>query len=200
MVIEGIHEKKVKKRRVEVLASHLLERIPNGARILDVGCGSGELALALIGLEPSLEIRGIDVLVRPDSSIEVEAFDGRHIPHEDASFDLVLFCDVLHHSEDIEQLLRDAKRVSRGSILIKDHTMDGLLAYRRLKFMDQVGNRRFDVEIPCHYLRESEWRALFAKLELSIRHWRPKLGIYPWPVSLVFDSTLQFIAEVRCQR
>jgi hypothetical protein len=111
---------------------------------------------------------------------------------------MVMFCDVLHHSDDAEQLLREAVRVTRNSILIKDHTMNGVLAYRRLKFMDQVGNRRFDVEIPCNYLREAEWREVFARLGLSVAHWIPRLGLYPWPLSLAFDSTLQFIAQVRC--
>ncbi len=198
MVIEGIHEKKIKKRRVEILSSHLVPLIPDSSRILDVGCGSGELALALKTHKPSIEITGIDVLVRPDNAIEVAPFDGLHIPNDDASVDIVLLCDVLHHSDDAEQLLRDAARVSRKSILVKDHTMNGVLAYRRLKFMDQVGNSRFDVEIPCNYLREAEWREMFAKLGLSVAHWIPRLGLYPWPLSLAFDSTLQFIAEVRC--
>ena len=198
MVIEGIHEKKIKKRRVEVLSSHLLGLIPDGSRILDVGCGSGELALALKTAKPSIEITGIDVLVRPGNAIEVAPFDGLHIPDDDASVDIVMFCDVLHHSDDAEQLLREAVRVTRKSILIKDHTLNGVLAYRRLKFMDQVGNRRFDVGIPCNYLREAEWREVFARLRLSVAHWIPRLGLYPWPMSLAFDSRLQFIAQVRC--
>jgi hypothetical protein len=41
---------------------------------------------------------------------------------------VVLFVDVLHHSKDPMILLREAVRMVRKAIVIKDHTLAGLLA------------------------------------------------------------------------
>jgi SAM-dependent methyltransferase len=69
----------------------------------------------------------------------VAPFDGRRLPFTDRSWDTVLFCDILHHTERPVELLREAVRVARHSILIKDHSVEGWLA-RPLRFMDVVGN------------------------------------------------------------
>ena len=47
----------------------------------------------------ALQFTGIDTLVRDDSHIPVESFDGVKIPRHDNSTDYVLFSDVLHHTE-----------------------------------------------------------------------------------------------------
>jgi hypothetical protein len=47
---------------------------------------------------------------------------------------------VLHHANDPTVLLKEAKRGARSTIAVKDHTMDGTLAYQTLRFIDWVGN------------------------------------------------------------
>src|SRR5205085_9858791 len=125
--------------------------IPQSASTLDVGCGDGQLASEIIRSRPDLSFKGIDVLVRPESAIPVSAFDGAHIPFPDCSFDVVMFSDVLHHTDDPLVLLREAARVARRSIVIKDHLIKGLLARPTLAFMDRVGNRRHGVPLPYNY-------------------------------------------------
>jgi hypothetical protein len=44
---------------------------------------------------PGVSIEGIDALVRSDARIPVRPFDGIHVPYPDASFDVVMFVDVL---------------------------------------------------------------------------------------------------------
>src|SRR3712207_7677180 len=61
------HDKAVFGRRVEVLARTLADFIPENARVLDIGCGSGTLARAIMKLRPDVAIEGIDVLVRPST-------------------------------------------------------------------------------------------------------------------------------------
>lgn len=46
--LTSLHGKLVHRRRVRVLAAHLLAWLPPGARVLDVGCGDGELGAALL--------------------------------------------------------------------------------------------------------------------------------------------------------
>ena len=64
-----VHNKLVFGRRVRRLAAALTERLPHGARVLDVGCGSGDLAALILSQRPDLHIEGLDVLVRPGTAI-----------------------------------------------------------------------------------------------------------------------------------
>ena len=131
--------------------------------------------------------RGIDVLVRPETKIPVEPFDGRRLPCGDKSFDVVSFIHVLHHTDDPTILLKEAKRVARKIIALKDHTMDGVLAYQTLRFMDWVGNASHGVALPYNYWPEHKWRATFAAIGLRIADWQARLDLYPFPASLVFE-------------
>src|SRR5688572_3062359 len=139
-LIDYLHGDLVYGRRLDVLARHFAEMLPQGAHVLDVGCGDGLLDRMLMDRRPDLRIEGIDVLLRPHTHVPVTLFDGRSIPHPDRSFDAVMFVDVLHHTDDASVLLAEAARVSRAAIVIKDHTMDGMLARPILAFMDWMGN------------------------------------------------------------
>ena len=149
-MIGALHEQHVARRRERVLAAHLARRLPQGS-VLDVGCGDGRLARAVTALRADLEIRGIDVLRRRDTAIPVALFDGQSLPYEDGAFDCVVFVDVLHHTDDPAALLREAARVSRGAILVKDHLCESSSARARLRFMDWLGNARHGVALPYNY-------------------------------------------------
>lgn len=192
-----IHDKYVFSRRIRVLADALAQVIPQGAKVLDVGCGDGNIAKLLLEARPDLAIEGIDVLVRPTTHIPVTQFDGKTIPFPDQSFDVVMFVDVLHHTEDPMILLREAKRVARKAVVLKDHCRDGMLANQTLRFMDWVGNARHGVVLPYNYWPESRWREAFAELGLEPKPWQPKLGLYAWPFSMAFDRSLHFVAALQ---
>ena len=152
------------------------------------------LAGAIAGLRPDATIRGIEVLPRPVAAIEIEEFDGKSIPYPDGSFDVVMLVDVLHHTPDPASSLAEAVRVSRRSVLIKDHLSDGFLARPTLRFMDQVGNARYGVSLPYNYWPKSEWLAAFDKLSLRTATWNEKPRLYQWPASMVFGRSLHFIS------
>src|SRR5258706_10329694 len=126
-VLGAVHGSLVFDRRTRVLAEHLSAMIPPRAAVLDVGCGDGTIDALILRRRRDIKIQGVDVLIRPSTKIKVEAFDGKTLPAADKSFDTVVFVDVLHHTQDPLILLREANRVARKSILIKDHTKDGLL-------------------------------------------------------------------------
>jgi SAM-dependent methyltransferase len=123
-----------------------------------------------------------------------------HIPFETKSVDVVLFVDVLHHTTDPTILLREAKRVASDSVVIKDHTKDGLLAGQTLSFMDWVGNARHGVALPFNYWPEARWRGAFEDLSLYVAYWRKTLGLYPWSHTWLFDRSLHFIARLTNKR
>lgn len=194
-VIGSAHEKFVHSRRVRVLAERLAALIPHGARVLDVGCGDGTADRLILDRRPDLSIEGIEVLVRDATKVPVRPFDGTSIPYPDASFDLVMFVDVLHHTDDPMILLREAARVGR-MILIKDHFREGLLARPTLRLMDWVGNAHHGVALPYNYWSRPQWTTAFDRLGLKIGAINETLGLYPAPASWVFERGLHFIARM----
>jgi len=191
---------KIPSRKVKILAAHISALIappvPARFQVLDVGCGDGLIDKLIMDSGNNVSITGCDVLVRSKTHIPVQEFDGRHLPYADNSFDGVLFSDVLHHTLNPFELLKEAARVSRQYIFIKDHLLEGPLAFHRLKFMDWVGNSRFGVSLPYNYWSEVQWRDAFKALDLDIKEWNGSLKLYPWPFDYCFGRTLQFITKV----
>jgi SAM-dependent methyltransferase len=145
-------------------------------------------------MRPDISICGIDVRQRKDSAMPVETFDGKSIPYGDGSFDVVMFVDVIHHADQPMTLLREAARVARQAILIKDHLVEGTLAYLTLQLMDWVGNARHGVSLPYNYWTLARWHDVFDKLRLNITFWESDLRLYPFPADLILGRSLHFIA------
>jgi SAM-dependent methyltransferase len=188
------HERLVFGRRIEVLARHLVDLLPRDATVLDVGSGDGSLAKRVEAQRPDLRISGVDVMVRPNALIPVRQFDGVRLPFADDAFDVVMMIDVLHHANDQSALLREVRRVAKRRVVIKDHYADGFLAWPTLRFMDWVGNARHGVALPYAYWRSERWHAELSAAGLRVADRRSRLGLYPWPASLVFERGLHFIA------
>lgn len=196
-LVGRVHERTIYGRRIERIAAKLAPLFPAKARVLDVGSGDGHLAARIMQTRPDLEIIGIDVLARPRAFIPVQLFDGQTIPFDDASFDAVMFVDVLHHTDDPSVLLREARRVSREAVLIKDHYSDGLGAHLTLRLMDWVGNAPHGVRLPYNYWPRSRWRSAWQAEHLGVSRVTTELALYPWPLSVLFDRSLHFIAELK---
>jgi len=109
----------------------LLDHVPAGARVLDVGCGDGHFAAELVCA--GAEVVGIDVAAEPlrrarerhpELDLRQMAAEGAW-PLEDASFDAVWAGEVIEHVADTAGWLSEARRVLRsdGSLLLStpDH-------------------------------------------------------------------------------
>ena len=198
-LIERLHERYIKAHRARALASALAAVIPQNATVLDVGCGDGSLAEEIVRQRADVTIRGLEVTPRSNPRIPVTVFDGRTLPLPDSSSDVVLFADVLHHTHHAESLLRDARRVARAAIVIKDHSAEGLLASQTLRFMDRIGNARFGVSLPFLYLSWTEWQRMFERLGISVVTVNRRIGLYPWPLSIFFERSLHFVVRLACE-
>jgi SAM-dependent methyltransferase len=194
--LERLHAGTISQRRIRRLCGHLAPLFPPHACALDVGCGDGRLDVLLAQARPDLSFQGIDVLIQPQVSIPVQPFDGHTIPYGPGSFDVVLLVDTLHHTNDPMSLLREAARVARRAIVIKDHVRDGFLADPTLRFMDRVGNARFGISLPHTYWPKARWFEAFDELHLTVGVWKPRLKLYPWPFDWLFDRSLHFIARL----
>lgn len=103
-----------------------------GLRVLDLGCGRGEVLLACAGR--GAEVAGIDysqaaVEISRETLADIDGADIRcgdvtSLPWPDASFDRVLSGDVVEHLEHAEgeAMLREAHRVLRPGGRLVVHT------------------------------------------------------------------------------
>ena len=199
-ILNSVHGRLILARRVQVLAQALAQAIPTGGRVLDLGCGDGQVALGLMRLRPDIAVEGVDVLVRPVTHIPVTAYDGVTLPFADKSFDYVTIVDVLHHTDDPASVLAEAARVARQGVVVKDHLREGWLAGPVLRLMDWVGNRGHDVRLPYNYLDSAQWAAAEDRAGLGVAERHDRLGLYPAPLSWVFERKLHFVARLVPQR
>ena len=197
--INSCHKALVSGRRTPALAELLAAMLPQRASVLDIGCGDGVISSLIASLRPDVSIQGVEFLVRPGCKIECRAFDGLTLPHPDASFDVCLFVDVLHHTEDPAILLREAVRVTRDFVLLKDHVDENILDDITLRFMDWVGNRPHGVVLTYNYQSHREWTEHFSRCGLREQTWTCDVPHYRWPFSLVVGRKLHFVAMLRKQ-
>jgi SAM-dependent methyltransferase len=192
-VLDRFHAAYIYGRRIRRLSELLAELVPPSCSLLDIGCGDGKLARSLLDKRPDLRIEGVDVLVRERVWLPVTAFDGRNIPYHEACFDGVMLIDVLHHTRDPLALLREAIRVSRRWLIVKDHILQGPAAGLRLRFMDYIGNARHAVALPYNYPSAEEWNEFRRELDLKVAGEVKDLGLYPKPFDYLFGAGLHFL-------
>jgi SAM-dependent methyltransferase len=195
MTTARLHRSWVAPRRAQYLAALVAPLLGRGARVLDFGAGDGRIASLISAMRPDVTIEGIDVLPRSASEVPVHPFDGERAPFDDASYDTVLLLDVLHHTGSPSAVLREAARLARRSVVVKDHICESRLDRATLSFMDRVGNARFGVALPGSYLSRDAWGGLFAAVG-TVTHRDRCAGLYPWPLSLVFGRGLHFLAVI----
>ncbi len=122
-------------QEVEILRRH---GIPDDARILDAGCGTGEISSRLAGLFPRASVLGVDVL-----EVHLERARARYAPLAprlrfekrsvfdlglpDGDFDLVVCRHVLqsipHPERVLAELLRVTRRGGRLHLVAEDYGM-----------------------------------------------------------------------------
>ncbi|MEA2680958.1 MAG: hypothetical protein QOK03_2680 [Candidatus Binataceae bacterium] len=109
--------------------------LKSGFRVLDIGCGTGSLAVLIKRMHPEVEVIGVDPdpaalslserkASRAGLSIEFDRGFSDHLSYPDASFDRVFSSFMFHHLEPTERAatLREIRRVlkSGGSLHLLD--------------------------------------------------------------------------------
>ncbi len=107
------------RRDLEIIGS----LVPHGARVLDLGCGSGEM-LAWLQKHKGCTGYGIEIddanvhacIQRGVNVIQLNLEEGLAL-FDDQSFDVVLQIDTLQHLRNTERMLRETARVGRIGIV-----------------------------------------------------------------------------------
>jgi SAM-dependent methyltransferase len=176
------------------LADNIAQLIPRGAAtLLDVGCGDGTLARSIMERRPEVVATGVEIRARPHTAIPVQEFDGRILPFDHRSHDVVMLVDVLHHAEEPTLLIREAGRVAASAVIIKDHLTGAWLSHERLRLMDWVGNIGHGVPLRYAYWSPAQWSAAFRNAGLREVDRREHLGLYGVPLRWLFERRLHFV-------
>lgn len=176
-----IYERR-QKELVRLISSHLR----SGDRVLDIGCGFGQLGRALADATPGLQVEGVESVRRGGELIPVTAYEGTRMPWPDKTFDAVILADVLHHDLSQERLLAEATRVSKRLVIIKDHLREGFLAQQRISLLDWAANAGYNVPCTYKYNNLREWHGMIGKVSSSVVEERTSVDIYP----VVFNQLL----------
>ena len=107
------------RKDLEIIA----ELVPPGSRVLDLGCGNGDLLVHLREHRGcsgyGIEIADADVLAcqqRGVNVVQLNLEEGLAL-FDDRSFDVVLQLDTLQHLKNTEKMLRETARVGRIGIV-----------------------------------------------------------------------------------
>lgn len=197
-------------KRAFLAYHHRTSRVPQGERVaasiarqlgpvdslLDIGCGDGVNTRRIAAMVGATQIAGVDVHVRPSATIPVKRYDGLKIDEPDASFDGVTLIDVLHHCREPLAVLKEALRVCKRVLVIKDHFAFGPLSKQLLYWMDIAGNAKDAIPSPGAYATPQQWVSMIGASggRMSELHWPLKTHDLPW--RLVGWPELQFTARV----
>ncbi len=115
-----------------LLTSKLKEK---KAKVLDIGTGTAQIPIILADLQPQWHIIAVDLAesmlklaskniekAGKSQQITLTLVDGKKMPYDDHSFDIVMSNSLVHHIPNPLDLFREIDRVvkSNGSILIRD--------------------------------------------------------------------------------
>jgi len=192
----ALHRKLVLLPRAHRITDAIVELAGPSRSLLDVGAGDGAIASAVAARIGATRVVGVDVLVRPVRMIEVHAYDGRHLPFPDRSFEIVTLSDVLHHCEAPGVVLAEAMRVASRAVIVKDHFRFGPISRALLHTMDIVGNAEAGVLVRGTYFSPAEWIDLAREAGGRITELRWPMKIHSTPLRLVTRDELQFAARL----
>jgi SAM-dependent methyltransferase len=156
------------------------DNVRAGARVLDLGCGAGLLALLK---RKGCVLAGVDLSAECARAARANGYDhacradlGR-LPFADSSFDYVVSLDVLGHVpfDEKESVVTEIARVLRpGGVTMHGAECIDLGAQKRYEEMGEEELRRF-VQVDGHVgLEEEEAQAARFRRHFAHVEWRPR--------------------------
>lgn len=159
---------------------------PPVGKFLDVGSGTGRIAIGVAEYNPEATIEAIDLsenmrIVAMDNAaqkgvsdrVNFSITDAKNLPFEDESFDCVTCHNTLHHLANPLDVVKEIKRVVKkdGAILIRDlKRISGFCIPFHVNIFGLPYNKLMKEEYRDSIkaaLSEKEWKEMFNASEIS---------------------------------
>ncbi len=112
------------RRRAQQKALRLLPHVPAGTRtILDLGAAEGYVGEAL-ERRTGASVTLADVVPLNRTALPFVTVGEGPLPFRDRAFDVTVLAYVLHHARDAEGVMGEARRVTRGRILVLESVVE----------------------------------------------------------------------------
>ena len=146
-----------------------LNFIKEDSNLLDLGCGSGIIGKEF-GRFFNSEVLGLDIIDNRVVEIPFRRYDGNNLSFlKDNSYDAVLINFVLHHCQNPIELLKEAKRVSKGIIILYENIPEGLLSKLFCYFHGTSFAYFFQNNSnKGKFFTRKEWESIFEKMGLKV--------------------------------
>jgi ubiquinone/menaquinone biosynthesis C-methylase UbiE len=123
-------------------------------------------------------------------------FDGMRLPFEDATFDVSLSLNVLHHAQAPASLLREIYRVTKSRVIVKDHLARGWVDRLKLGVLDILGNAGTGAVVTARYLSRAEWSRLLSELPGAEVTWHEDLSFRTGWLERLFSNRLEMMLQI----
>jgi ubiquinone/menaquinone biosynthesis C-methylase UbiE len=160
------------KNRMNSIEKHILKKINHllePTSYLDIGCYDGSITKSVSNYFKlnKAQTHGVDISAYTDyTDITFNIYDGKILPYDNASFDMITCLMVLHHIDNIKILISEIHRVMKpnGIIILHEHDVntqeEGQLLDIMHDFYDYVWNDN-KPQWQTNYKSHNEWSKLF---------------------------------------
>jgi ubiquinone/menaquinone biosynthesis C-methylase UbiE len=139
-----------------------------GSSVLDFGCGPGYISKEFKNRFNLHEIMGLDITDNRAVDTPLTIYNGTKVPLEKA-YDNVLVSFVLHHCENPELSLNEAKRLAKGNIIIYEDLPKGKISRFVCKLHEMTFRKWFQKnDEKGHFKSKKEWERIFSELGLKL--------------------------------
>ena len=157
---------KLGRSRAKKMVKNIEKYFNKTDKILDIG--SGICNICEILKEENFNVTPLDIKnLSFVDNIEPIIYNGDKIPFDDNEFDVALISTVLHHCRKPEEIIKEAKRVSKRIVIIEDIYLNEIHKHLTY-FFDSLINLEFTGHPHTNKTNEG-WQALFKKLNLKLK-------------------------------